>query len=175
MASTSSRRQVLGWSIGLASAVIVTLLAAMLVTLPQSRNAAAVALGKEIVRAGGNVELVSDSRGRSRILTISLKKASSGDDWIAKSLPARETICNLNLCDTDVSDEGMAQLPAFKKLMTLNLAGTAITDKGFSNLKSSSRLKVVNVADTRVSAVGIAELKKALPGIVVLSKRPPVE
>lgn len=74
--------------------------------------------------------------------------------------PVRE----VDLGDTEASDETLILLQAFTGLEWLCLEETGITDSGLKSLARLKRLKRLELAGTRVTAAGVEQLRHELPG-----------
>ena len=72
-------------------------------------------------------------------------------------------ITEIDLGDTDVSDEDLLLLRHFPHLEWLCLEDASITDYGLSSLTYMTSLQCVELYRTNVTEEGIARLRKALP------------
>jgi outer membrane lipoprotein-sorting protein len=86
-------------------------------------------------------------------------------DATIQRVTKRESVTELYLQDTRITDDGLKHLNVLKKLESLNLAETSITDEGLRHLMGISSLKHLNLMNTKVTAEGVAMLKKALPNV----------
>jgi hypothetical protein len=69
-------------------------------------------------------------------------------------------LLELNLSDTDADDGTLASLPdGLVNLSDLNLCGTNVSDDGLLSLLRMEGLVKLNLIDTRVTAAGVARLK----------------
>jgi hypothetical protein len=65
----------------------------------------------------------------------------------------------LNLCQTKVTDSGLANFRDCKELAVLDLGGTNVTDRGAAYFKDCRALTTVNVGGTKLSDAGLANFK----------------
>jgi Leucine-rich repeat (LRR) protein len=73
----------------------------------------------------------------------------------------------LDVGNTTLTDEGLAQLKDLQKLTTLSLAGSQITDKGLRWLEKLRSLHQIWVSKNRVSETAVEQLKEARPDLAV--------
>lgn len=73
----------------------------------------------------------------------------------------------LNLFRTNVTDEGLAMLTGLRALRTLLIGGTGVTDEGLESLRGFDHLRKLSVFDTAVSDGGIPFLG-SLPSLEIL-------
>ena len=67
---------------------------------------------------------------------------------------------DLDLTDTDADDDTLKSLPnGLMNLSNLNLCGTNVTDDGLLSLLRMEGLKNLNLIDTKVTPLGVAKLK----------------
>lgn len=74
----------------------------------------------------------------------------------------------LDLSDTLVSDQCLAQVASFPKLRTLNLVKTNVTGTGFANLCKMHNLAFLSIEGTNLGPGNIFKLKPILPDLVQL-------
>jgi uncharacterized membrane protein len=77
-----------------------------------------------------------------------------------------DSLTELNLGATQVTDAGMKKLSTFSEIEVLKLSETTITDKGLAELANLKKLRVLNLYGTQVTDQGI----KALLGHPTLKK-----
>lgn len=65
---------------------------------------------------------------------------------------------SLNLADSRITDEGLAELQKLPKLARLNLFGTKITDEGLQHVGKLKSLTSLQIGDTLITDVGLREL-----------------
>jgi hypothetical protein len=76
----------------------------------------------------------------------------------------------LDLSDTDASDQTLAELPdAMPGLFRLDLSGTNVTDAGLESLLRLQKLTTLGLSRTKVTPEGIARLKARWKGLGPLS------
>ena len=72
---------------------------------------------------------------------------------------------DLDLSDTDVSDQTLAELPdAMRSLFKLDLSGTNVTDAGLEHLLRLEGLTTLGLGRTKVTPEGVARLKARWKG-----------
>lgn len=82
-----------------------------------------------------------------------------GDSHLVHLKPVATQIAWLNLANTKITDDGLAQLEELKNLRRLHLEKTAIGDAGLAHLKGLSELRYLNLYGTKVTDAGLANLK----------------
>ncbi len=65
----------------------------------------------------------------------------------------------LILCQTKITDAGLAHLKSLTNLQTLDLRRTKVSDAGLAHLKPLSNLQNLSLMETKVSDAGLAHLK----------------
>jgi beta-lactamase regulating signal transducer with metallopeptidase domain len=117
---------------------------------------------------------VATLKGNSKLKTLTLggilgSKLTDKCLQVAGSMPNMEELQLGIMGESDLTDEGLAQLTGLTKLKTLEVSGPNITDAGLVHLYAMKRLKSLTVNDTSVTQHGIEELKKHLPELKVTS------
>jgi hypothetical protein len=79
-----------------------------------------------------------------------------------------DTVTQLALVDTHVTDAAIPYLLRLTGLKRLNIAGTQITDEGLAALGELQNLEWVCVNRTQVTTAGVCHLEKILPSVTVL-------
>jgi hypothetical protein len=74
-----------------------------------------------------------------------------------------ETLENVELFNSAVTDAGMKHLVAVSRLKALNLDRTAVTDAGLAELEKAAGLRDLSVLGTKATAAGIDHFRKARP------------
>ena len=69
----------------------------------------------------------------------------------------------LQLYQSDVTDEDLAHLVGLRRLRWLDLTSDEITDEGLEHLMGLSSLEEVSVGGKRITDIGVARLREALP------------
>jgi Leucine-rich repeat (LRR) protein len=75
-----------------------------------------------------------------------------------------ETLKDLNLSKTNITDEGLVEVASLPALEKLDLSGTKVTDAGLAHLANLPALRDLNLASTAVTDAGLAQLAR-LPGL----------
>lgn len=128
-----------------------------------------------------------------REVIVHLWRCDAKDDDL-KVLAGLQSITELNLEGTKITDAGLKHLTQFPNLNSLNLSGTgvtdagikelsplknlasitlgdAITDAGFKELAALKNLKTVNVPfQGKVSPQADEALRTAIPGVIIFRK-----
>lgn len=96
----------------------------------------------------------------SNYLSASFVTAKA-DPEVLKLLDAlKKQLIWVNLSNSSITDQGMADVAKLQNLRRINLSNTAITDKGLALLKGLPKLQVINLVGTKVTSPGIiAQLK----------------
>ncbi len=84
--------------------------------------------------------------GDFKLQAVSLDGIEAATDARVGELWGLQTLAELGLSGTKITDEGVKTLPKLKSLNTVNLRGCPITDQGLSTLGSMSNLKLL-IAD----------------------------
>jgi hypothetical protein len=79
----------------------------------------------------------------------------------------------LALFETNITDQGVAELANLSNLERLNLSTTGVGDAGISKLSGLTKLKNLYLSDTNVTQAGVDSLKKALPLCSIVSNVKP--
>ncbi len=99
----------------------------------------------------------NDTLGRSRNLISSVD--------IHSCLTCKlQSLRELNLVGTQVSDETILILSAFANLEVLRLSQTEVSDESVLGISSCKKLKYLSIAETRITKAGVEKLQAALPG-----------
>jgi hypothetical protein len=96
---------------------------------------------------------------------LNLCNSDVTDDGTAKIRNLRGL--QLWLCNTSVTDAGLARVGRLTRLRFLLLDGTQVTDAGLTHLAGLHNLELLGLADTNVTAEGIAKLQLALPRLKI--------
>ena len=97
-----------------------------------------------------------------------LNLTSSGvTDAGLKQLGSLRTLRHLVLCDTKITDSGIASLTSLRSLELLKLSGTPVTDACLVHLAGLKDLKSLVIHQTDITDDGIASIRKALPKLSV--------
>ncbi len=70
-------------------------------------------------------------------ITYRKMPSSTTDEQLAEELKVLTNLKELNLFETEITDEGLVHLKGLTKLETLNLGYTKITDAGVKSLQKS--------------------------------------
>ena len=101
-------------------------------------------------------------------IDLNLRKTKLIDDFMPGFVALNQIpIVNLDLSDTDITDEALTYLASIKTLADLKIAGTSITDEGLEYLVNLASLKALDVSETKCTEKGIREIEKALPNLDV--------
>lgn len=73
----------------------------------------------------------------------------------------------LNMTDSRIQDDDLAQLANVQNLTVLDLRGTQVTDAGVQKIIPLKSLVLVLISGSRITDDGVAVLKKARPDIRV--------
>lgn len=79
-----------------------------------------------------------------------------------------DTVTQLALVDTPITDAAIPYLLRLTSLKRLNIAGTQITDDGLIALRGLQNLEWVCVNRTQVTTAGVYHLKQTLPNVTVM-------
>ncbi|MBI85873.1 MAG: hypothetical protein CMJ81_21975 [Planctomycetaceae bacterium] len=85
--------------------------------------------------------------------------SSSTDDTLAH-LRGQDSLRQLDLSRTQISDTGLVHLAGLANLEGLNLDGVTITDDGLPQLTNLSNLQVLYLTGTRISDAGLVHLQR---------------
>lgn len=110
-----------------------------------------------VEKAGGQAMEIAQNDPRLTV-AFHLSDKKIGDDDLA-ILKGSETIVELNLRGTDVTDAGLAHVATLKNLKKLHLEKSKVTDAGLEQLKGLTNLEYLNLYGTEVSDAGIEHLK----------------
>lgn len=91
-------------------------------------------------------------------------------DAALKSLGQFTRLAALDLRQTKVTDAGLESISGLKNLQSLNLFGTEITDAGIKHLAAIKSLKTLSLYQTKATEAGVKQLTAAIPGIKVTLK-----
>lgn len=111
--------------------------------------------------ARGTVEVPINSK-----LCLKISRDASKDLSPLVALKASE-LRLLDLCHTDITDDGLLYLKGLTSLTALNLEITQISDAGLKHLTALTSLELLYIGCTKVTEVGIAFLKEALPNLKI--------
>lgn len=75
----------------------------------------------------------------------------------------------LDLDDTEFSDDDLKWLKGMKKLTSLSLRGTSITDRGLADLADMKSLEILIIKKTKVTPEGVKNLRKSIPRCFITS------
>jgi len=95
------------------------------------------------------------------VTEVDLGSSKVTDKGIAE-LAKFKNLKSLKLNGTAVTDQGLAALSGLENLESLNLYNTAITDAGLKSLQGKSKLLKVYLWKTKVTDAGVKELEKSL-------------
>lgn len=79
-------------------------------------------------------------------------------------LPLKDSLWNIGLKNTDITDADLAILPKLPNLVRIDLTGTQVTDQGLESLPERD-WNMINVTDTAVTESGVSQLKERFPGV----------
>jgi ribosomal protein L37E len=82
----------------------------------------------------------------------------TGFDAILARIPNHPDLQDLELSDTDVSDEGLRVLEGWPQIQRLSL-GKRITDAGLAHVAGLYNLEVLTLSQTQISSAGLAHLQ----------------
>ena len=100
------------------------------------------------------------------VSTLDLSNSSVTDETIAEAIPRRFR-GNLMLFGTAVSDRGLHRIEGCR-VQHLDLTGTHVTDAGFASIETFRELKSLGISSTNITGVTLSKLQR-LPGLVRLS------
>ncbi|GHC59544.1 c-type cytochrome domain-containing protein [Roseibacillus persicicus] len=106
------------------------------------------------------------------IVDLDLKKTSVSDEGM-KSVATMLNLRKLMLNETPISDAGVKAIAVLPNLESLSLFGTNITDEGVKALAKTSSLKNVYLSGTKATQAGVDELRKNLPEAKIEFMPPP--
>ena len=106
-----------------------------------------------IERLGGHVKYGD----RQTVVEVALGGTQVSDAQLEK-LSVFPELKTLSLFDSAIGDDGLAKLAPCRALETLYLGRTRVTDEGIKHLTQFQALKNVGLSDTRVSDQGIRQL-----------------
>ncbi|WP_316839735.1 c-type cytochrome domain-containing protein [Pedobacter gandavensis] len=98
----------------------------------------------------------------SNYLSASFVTAKADPEVLKLLEPLKKQLIWLNLANSSITDQSMANVAKLQNLRKINLSHTAITDKGLGLLKDLSKLQVINLVGTKVTATGVINQLKAL-------------
>jgi len=104
----------------------------------------------------------------SNYLSASFVTAKSDPETLKLLEPLKKQLIWLNLANTSITDQSMADVAKLQSLRKINLSHTAITDKALSLLKSLPKLQVLNLVGTKVTATGMITQLKGLKDLQYL-------
>lgn len=108
---------------------------------------------------GGALNFVSQESSELHFNAVGIRK-DFGDEQLASLADVGESIIELNLSGTMVTDAGMAKLAGMPNLKKLRLNDTAVTDEGLAQLKGLPQLEFLVLFGTQVTDAGMAHLKE---------------
>ena len=100
-------------------------------------------------------------------VAIGLMYNPAVDDTTLERVAKRDSVTDLYLQGTHITDGGLKHLSNLTKLERLNLSETGISDAGLRHLTGLTNLKQLNLMDSKVTAEGVAMLKKEMPGVEI--------
>jgi hypothetical protein len=80
----------------------------------------------------------------------------------------QQTVVEVDLSHSRVTDEDLDALHEFQKLRVLDLSGTRVTDVGLQQLVDLTELQQLNLSQTAVSKAGVKKLQRALPNLQII-------
>jgi hypothetical protein len=90
------------------------------------------------------------------------QRANANDETLAH-VGRLDSLEDLQLSSSAISDAGLAHIEGLTRLRTLQLEHTGITDSGLAHLKRLRTLRLLDLAGTRVSDEGVLDLELSLP------------
>src|SRR5665213_1516919 len=126
--------------------------------IPLPTVAAADAGAIDKLRAAG--ALVLPLAQNTNLLSIEFTSNASTitDQQVALLAPLAIQVYDLNLANTNVTDEGLKSLEGMKNLHRLHLEKTTVSDAGLSHLKGLTSLEYLNLYSTGVTDGGLENL-----------------
>ena len=106
-----------------------------------------------------NLEVLTSTGDSLKELNLGATKVT---DAGVQKLIAHSGIEVLKLSETAITDASVAELAKLKKLRVLNLYGTAVTDAGIKALEGHPSLKKIYLWQTKVTPDGAKALEKSL-------------
>ncbi len=91
--------------------------------------------------------------------TLNLSDSTLNDDELA-NLNILSELEVLNLSETKVTDEGLVQIKSLRNLKYINLAKCDISDDGLVHLKALKNLEILIIAKTNVTDKGLKHLRR---------------
>lgn len=96
----------------------------------------------------------------ARIHTIDLSQANCVvDDSLVQQLQSHTTLVELDLSDSDITNQAIEHLTLFAKLTSLNLKNTTINDDCVDALLEMQQLKLLILCNTEIAATTIEQIR----------------
>lgn len=96
----------------------------------------------------------------TQIHTIDLSQVNCVvDDSFVQQLQSHATLVELNLSDSNITNQAVQDLTHFSKLTSLNLKNTAITGDCVDALLEMQQLKLLILSNTEIAATSIEEIR----------------
>ena len=96
----------------------------------------------------------------ARIHTIDLSQANCVvDDSLVQQLQSHTTLVELDLSDSQITNQAIEHLTLFSKLTSLNLKNTAITGDCVDGLLEMQQLKLLILSNTEIAVTTIEEIR----------------
>jgi uncharacterized membrane protein len=104
----------------------------------------------------------------SQLTTLDLSNTKITDDTVAQLAPAKD-LRMIRLSETGITDVAIETLVKLPALGSINLYGTKVTDAGVAKLAVLTQLKRLYLWQTSVTPEAIKALKEKLPGCEIIS------
>jgi hypothetical protein len=101
------------------------------------------------------------------VTMVNLAGLKTVDDAALANLAPVDSLAQLDLADTAVSDDALRHVEKWPGLSRLDLTNTRVTDTGLAHLHGAAFLSTLKLAGTPVTDAGVAALKEALPKCTV--------
>ena len=104
---------------------------------------------------------------KNSLAQLNLRGTEITDNDLAQ-LKDLTALVRLHLENTATTDKGLVHLKALVNLEYLNLYGTQVSDAGLDQLAPLKKLKKVYIWQSKVTIAGVIKFKKAMPGTQII-------
>ena len=105
--------------------------------------------------------------GMTRLAILDLSDNSQLGDKAVAQLARLDSLSQLVLAGTGVTDAGVKSLVELTGLKQLQLQGTAVSDAAVEHLVTFKDAELLSLGDTRITAKGVARIRTGLPKCVI--------
>lgn len=105
----------------------------------------------------GSLSYISQESTDLAFTVVSYRKTFNDDD-LNLLTDAADSVIEIDLGSSKVTDKGIAKLAKFKNLKILKLNGTSITNQGLAALSGLENLESINLHHTSITNVGLKAL-----------------